>query len=277
MTTIDGTGRPGYMYDDSTDTWYEISGKVSTAANYQWVGAHQFDNNVTNNGMITAKLKFNSFLNPASRLAAIPTPGIGLITFIQQDAIGLTINRLEYWNGTSWIAYADPATTVTLSGTQTLTNKTLTTPTMNGATLSGTLSGNAILSGNLDMTGRLDLQEVRETVIDGTISANVLTMDYSTGSIGYVSTAPTANFTVNLTNIPTDNAKAITVVVLVTQGATGYIPNALQIAGTGQTLRWLAGFTPTPTSSVGKIDIFNFTLIRRSSTWTVLGTTVLNF
>ena len=59
MATIDGTGRPGYMYDDATNVWYEISGKVSTAANYQWIGAHQFDNNVTNNGAITAKLKFN--------------------------------------------------------------------------------------------------------------------------------------------------------------------------------------------------------------------------
>ena len=64
MATIDATGRPGYMYDDATDVWYEISGKVSTAANYQWIGAHQFDNNVTMNGALTATLKFNSFLNP---------------------------------------------------------------------------------------------------------------------------------------------------------------------------------------------------------------------
>jgi hypothetical protein len=102
MATIDGTGRPGYMYDEATDVWFEISGKVSTAANYQWLGAHQFDNNVTNNGAITAKLKFNSFLNPAARLSAIPSPGTGLISFIQQDAIGNTINKFQYWNGSAW-------------------------------------------------------------------------------------------------------------------------------------------------------------------------------
>ena len=42
---------------------------------------------------------------------------------------------------------------VTLTGTQTLTNKTLTAPTINGATLSGTLSGNITLSGTVNFTG----------------------------------------------------------------------------------------------------------------------------
>ena len=42
---------------------------------------------------------------------------------------------------------------VTLTGTQTLTNKTLTSPTINGAALSGTLSGNITLSGTVNFTG----------------------------------------------------------------------------------------------------------------------------
>jgi hypothetical protein len=109
MATIDATGRPGYMYDDATDVWYEISGKVSTAANYQWIGAHQFDNNVTMNGALTATLKFNSFLNPAARLAAIAAPSTGLITFIQQDATGNTINKFQYWSGAAWVDIASVA------------------------------------------------------------------------------------------------------------------------------------------------------------------------
>jgi hypothetical protein len=121
MATIDGTGRPGYMYDDATDVWYEISGKVSTAANYQWIGAHQFDNNVTMNGALTATLKFNSFLNPAARIAVITTPSTGLITFIQQDATGNTINKFQYWNGSAWtdiasVAYQSSAPSSPASG-----------------------------------------------------------------------------------------------------------------------------------------------------------------
>ena len=44
-------------------------------------------------------------------------------------------------------------TVVTLDGTQTLTNKTLTSPTINSGALSGTFSGTPILSGNLTVNG----------------------------------------------------------------------------------------------------------------------------
>ena len=102
MATIDNTGRPGYMYDEDTDTWYAISGKVSTSANYVWSGANTFNNNVFANGTLTATLRFNSFLNPAARSSAITAPAVGLLTFIQQDAGGNTVNKFQYWNGSAW-------------------------------------------------------------------------------------------------------------------------------------------------------------------------------
>jgi hypothetical protein len=43
---------------------------------------------------------------------------------------------------------------VTLTGTQTLTNKTLTSPVINGATLSGTIAGVPVFSGNIDFSGQ---------------------------------------------------------------------------------------------------------------------------
>ena len=143
----------------------------------------------------------------------------------------------------------------------------LTTPSLASPTITGT----AVI------TGALDVQEIRELVVDGTITTNVLTLDYLAGTVMYVPTAPAANFTINVTNAPTDNGKAITVTVMVVQGATGYIPSALQIAGVAQTIKWPAAVTPTPTSSVGKVDVFSFTLIRRGSTWTVLGNSNLNY
>lgn len=142
MATIDNTGRPGYMYDEDTDTWYAISGKVSTSANYIWSGANQFTNNVIINGALTATLKFNSFLNATARTAAIGTPDatkVGLITFLQQDGSGNTINRFEFWDGSAWVVMADLTSTQTLSG-KTLTSPTITSPAISNAVTTGTIN-----------------------------------------------------------------------------------------------------------------------------------------
>jgi len=142
---------------------------------------------------------------------------------------------------------------------------------------SGNFSAGTATLTSASVSGRFDGTSIREVVLDASVSASVVTADYSTGDIFYVGTAPSSNFTVNLTNAPTDNGKAITVVIFVTQGATGYIPNAVQVAGSAQTIKWANGAAPTPTSSAGKIDIFSFTFVRRSSAWTVFGSSNLGY
>lgn len=116
-----------------------------------------------------------------------------------------------------------------------------------------------------------------ETTTDLTVSANATTMDIATGNVGFVASGPTANWTVNFTNVPAVNGQTITATIFVTQGATGYIPSTVQIGGVGQTIKWQGGSTPTPTSSSGKIDAFSFSMIRRGGTWTVLGSMLGNF
>ena len=145
------------------------------------------------------------------------------------------------------------------------------------ATTSSVTFADVTSTGNVTISGRIDKTTIRESVADASVSASVVTADYATGDIFYVGTAPGSNFTVNLTNAPTDNGKAITVVIFVTQGATGYIPNAVQVAGSAQTIKWANGAAPTPTSSAGKIDIFSFTFVRRSSAWTVFGSSNLGY
>lgn len=129
---------------------------------------------------------------------------------------------------------------------------------------------------SLVVAGTVDVQQIREKMNDSTVSTNVMTCDFSTGAIFYNTTALSANFTINLTNLPTDNGYALTVTVIVNQGSTGYYPNALQIAGTVQTIRW-ANNNSAPTPTANKIDIFTFTLLRRSSSWIALGSYSLNF
>jgi hypothetical protein len=130
-------------------------------------------------------------------------------------------------------------------------------------------------TGPTEISGTLSFQQTTEKVNTSSISSNVMTCDYTTGAIYYQSASPSANFTVNFTNVPTTDNKAITFTIFVTQGSTGYIPNVLQIDGTPQTIKWAQSATPTPNAN--KIDIFSFTLIRLSSSWTVFGNANTNF
>jgi hypothetical protein len=146
-------------------------------------------------------------------------------------------------------------------------------------TASGAVSASSFsTTGGMTVSGTTDLQEMREQIVDVTLSSNVGTLDWTAGNIYYIATAPTANMTLNATNVPTDVSKTMTINVLVTQGSTGYIPNTFQIAGATQTIRWTNGGAPVGTSGAGKIDIFTFTLLRTSGgSWIVLGSYNLNY
>jgi hypothetical protein len=127
------------------------------------------------------------------------------------------------------------------------------------------------------VNGSLNASEIVETVSDVSISSGSVSLNFDTSNIFYITNSPSANFTVNLTNAPTTDGRTFTVTSIVTQGSTGYIPSSLFINGSSQTIKWTSGVSPVPTSSSGKIDIFNFTVIRRSSSWIVIGTYSTNF
>ena len=64
--------------------------------------------------------------------------------------------------------------------------------------------------------------------------------------------------------------EAITVAVLVTNGATGYIINGVKVDGTTVTPKWTGGVTPT-SGSTSAIDVYQFTVLKTASaTFTVL-------
>jgi len=146
-------------------------------------------------------------------------------------------------------------------------------------TFSGTpvFSGNPSFTGTPTFTGGVRVQEMIEDVVDVALSSNVATLDYSAGNIFFTSNTPSAAMTFGLTNAPTTNGRAFTVNVVVTQGATGYIPTTFTINGDAVTMKWAAGVAPIATSSSGKIDMFSLTIIRRASTYTLLGSANLNF
>jgi hypothetical protein len=132
-------------------------------------------------------------------------------------------------------------------------------------------------SGLVSLSGTVDIQEMREQVVVPTISSNIAACDWSAGNIYYV-TSPSANFTVALTNVPTDNNKIMTINVFVVQTSTGRLPSALTInGGSAESIKWPGGTPAIPTSVAGRIDVFTFTLVRLSSAWTVLASSNLNW
>ena len=140
------------------------------------------------------------------------------------------------------------------------------------------LSSSSTVEGLATFTGGLRAQEIVEDVIDVTQTSNATTLDYSTGTVFYrTSTNFSANFTVNITNAPTDDGRVFSITLFQTQGATGYRPTTLNINGSGATIKWSDASAPTPTSTNGAVDVFSFTVIRRSGAYEVLATSSLNF
>lgn len=100
-------------------------------------------------------------------------------------------------------------------------------------------------------------------------ATGTVTHDFSETSVWY-HTSPAADFTVNFTNVPTTNDKAISVTLIVSQGVTPYLPLYVQIAGSTTTVKWPNSTLPQGTAD--QVDVISFTFIRRDSSWEVLGT-----
>lgn len=117
-------------------------------------------------------------------------------------------------------------------------------------------------------TGTTTLQQSTEVLNTKTGATGTVVHDFSTGAIWYHSSI-SSDFTANFTNVPTTDDRTISIALILAQGATAYIPNAVEINGGAQTIKWSEGSLPSGTN--GYTDIVNFMLIRSAGSWTVLG------
>lgn len=99
-------------------------------------------------------------------------------------------------------------------------------------------------------------------------ATGTVTHDCTAGQIFY-HTSPAANFTADLTNLGLSAGYATTVTLVIVQGATAYIPNAVQIGSVSQTIRWQGNSTPTGTAN--RTDVVAFSILNNSGTYVVLG------
>ena len=135
---------------------------------------------------------------------------------------------------------------------------------------SGFIGINTLAAENrLHVAGTSTLHGTVETLTVLTGSTGTVTHNYDLGPIWY-HTGIAASFTANFTNLPTTSSRAISVALMLVQGATPYMCTAVQVEGVaGPTIKWASGVTPTGTANY--VDVVSLTFLRIAGAWSVLG------
>lgn len=157
--------------------------------------------------------------------------------------------------------------------TQTLTDKTLTNSTINTSNINnpnifGGFFEIPVTYRLLNVSSKELLYDIITTGIGGTVN-----LDVTQGSIVYYVDPSTSNWTLNIKgdgaigsyieNVDgvLDTGESLTVVVLATNGSTGYYQTGLQVDGVSRTIKWQDGTAPT-SGTPNSIDCYAFTLIK---------------
>jgi hypothetical protein len=151
----------------------------------------------------------------------------------------------------------------TIAGSETLTNKTLTSANLTAPVITGTAS----------IWQMMENATVSATAATGTVNYDLLT----NGAVTYYTSNATGNWTLNLRgsastslNSVMSTGTSLTIAFLVTNGATPYYQTAFQVDGNAITPKWQNGTAPT-SGNANSIDIYSITVIKTgSATFTAL-------
>lgn len=194
--------------------------------------------------------KARDLANSAAAFAAVSTTELGFLDGVT-SAVQTQID-----------AKAASSTAATLTGTQTLTNKTLTAPTIN----------NAI------NTGSVLISPEERTTISATAATGTVNFDAVTQGVLYYTTNASGNWTLNVRgssgatlNDSLTTGDAITVSFLVTNGSTAYYQTAFNIDGSVVTPKYSGGTAPA-SGNASAIDAYSYTIVKTANaTFTVFG------
>jgi len=243
---------------------FKITGLGAPSANTDAATKGYVDSNIVS-GAVVFKGTWNASTNTPTLVDGTGTNGwqyavnVGGTRNLGSGSISFNAGDFVIYNGTVWQRI--PASTIAEAGTLT------------GSTLNATVTASSLTSvgslTSLTVAGITNLRQIVEVMSTKSGATGVVEHDFSTAAIFY-HTSPAANFTINITNVPTTINRVITVSLIITQGGTGYYPNVLQIDSSAQTINWIGNVTPTP--SVNRNDVVSFTLIRTAApAWIVTG------
>jgi len=120
---------------------------------------------------------------------------------------------------------------------------------------------------SLTVNGTLAVQQIQEYSSAITGASGVVVHNWLAGGIFY-HTGIVANFTCNITNLPTTPNRSYVVVLILQQGASAYYASVVQIGGVSQTVKWPNGFI-SPVNA-NKTEVQSLTLFYTGSAWIVL-------
>ena len=129
----------------------------------------------------------------------------------------------------------------------------------------------AYITGNINVTGITNVAAISEKFVSNASPASLanVAINFAQTAIVYVTT-PSGNITANIQNFSIPSGTVSSVTVWISQGATPYVANSVQINNVMQTVKWQSSAT-APAGNASKQDVISFTILNSSGTYTVLG------
>lgn len=252
----------------NTGAFTTLTLTTALAGQYGGTGVDNTGKTITLGGNLTTLGAFTTSLTVTGNTAVtLPTSGtlvgssdIGTVTntmlansTISGIALGSNLNALTIgtglsgttYNGSAGVTIAVDSTVATLTGAQTLTNKTLTSPKVNAV--------------------------VELTTIDATGLTGVVNVDVITAASVYYTADAVANWTFNFrgngaTSLDSTMAvgESITVKLRATNGVTPYYPSAHQIDGSAVTPKF-AGGVAFAAGTASAIDQYTYVITKTAA------------
>ena len=207
-----------------------------------------------------------------SNTPTLVTPVLGVATATSVNKVTLTAPATS-----STLTIADGKTltasnTLTLAGTDATT---MTFPasstTVAGLSIAESFTAKQTFTGATGSLASAFINATETSTISATAATGTINYDVTTQSVLYYTTSASANWTVNIRGNATTSLNtlmstndSLTVVFLVTQGATAYYNNALQIDGASVTPKYQGG-TAWSSGNASGIDAYSYTIVKTGS------------